>query len=95
MIEAGEGAELVLSVVRADGSRLSLTLPAVDAATMGLAFSVGLAETKMTPDRLFGGACRLAPAGRELGLAEGVERGLSLLCRTRPWPAAALALRYG
>jgi hypothetical protein len=34
---------------------------------------------KLTLGRLRNGACRLAPAGRELGLAEGVETGLSAM----------------
>jgi len=36
-------------------------------------------EPRMTLGRMRDGACRLAPADRELGLAEGVETGLSAM----------------
>ena len=39
----------------------------------------GVAEPKMTLGRMLAGACLLAPAGHELGLAEGVETALSAM----------------
>jgi hypothetical protein len=36
-------------------------------------------DPKLTLGRLRSGACRLAPARRELGLAEGIETGLSAM----------------
>ena len=46
-------------------------------------------QPKMTRGRLRDGACRLAPADHELGLAEGVETGLSAmeLYRIPVWAA--------
>jgi hypothetical protein len=38
-----------------------------------------VSDPKLTLGRLRNGACRLAPAGRELGLAEGTETGLSAM----------------
>jgi DNA primase len=38
-----------------------------------------VSSPKMTLGRMRDGACRLAPAGRELGLSEGIETGLSAM----------------
>jgi hypothetical protein len=48
-----------------------------------------VSNPKMTLGRLRHGACRLAPAGRELGLAEGIETALSAmqLYRIPVWAA--------
>jgi hypothetical protein len=48
-----------------------------------------VASPKMTLGRMRDGACRLAPAGRELGVAEGIETGLSAmeLYRIPVWAA--------
>ena len=49
---------------------------------------------KLTLGRLRNGACRLAPAGPELGLAEGIETGLSAmeLHRLPVWSACSLRM---
>jgi DNA primase len=39
----------------------------------------GVSNPKLTLGRMRDGACRLAPAGRELGLSEGVETALSAM----------------
>jgi Toprim domain len=49
----------------------------------------GVADPKLTLGRTRDGACRLAPTGRELGLSEGIETGLSAmeLYRIPVWAA--------
>jgi hypothetical protein len=53
-----------------------------------------VSEPKRSLGRMLNGACRLAPAGRELGLAEGIETGLSAmeLHRLPVWAACGLRM---